>query len=288
MKQRLLLFTAASGLNLAACQQQPAVKTAAVVPAEIVVSVAPTPKLIVVDTAHIATPLLTPEMREFLSKYSVSALWKTAAEGNDSPVINGFFGEDHYRIEFVFTSLTQDPVDKSLFHVTGQNRYRRTITPFSGSIQLNQIQNQPAEDSLGEVMSANSHIASGTFRFVEQSGKPTDGLFEGTTALDFYVNEGGKLERDYSRGSNYGALGSGYKFEGIWTGNNSSKTKPVLFADNFLELSNTVLKDFAIGERDVSINPKYAKLGWDTYWENDEWWAAPGPATARAAAPNNP
>ena len=27
-----------------------------------------------------------------------------------------------------------------------------------------------------------------------------------------------------------------------------------------------------IGARDAHINPRYARVGWNTYWQNDEWW----------------
>ena len=27
-----------------------------------------------------------------------------------------------------------------------------------------------------------------------------------------------------------------------------------------------------MGEREVEINKEYRHLGWDNFWENDEWW----------------
>ena len=43
-------------------------------------------------------------------------------------------------------------------------------------------------------------------------------------------------------------------------------------SDIFL-LSPSLIKDFGIGDRGAQVNPKYAKLGWNELWENDEWWA---------------
>jgi hypothetical protein len=39
------------------------------------------------------------------------------------------------------------------------------------------------------------------------------------------------------------------------------------------EISRDIVPDFNIGERGFMLNPKYAHLGWDKYWQNDEWWA---------------
>ena len=36
--------------------------------------------------------------------------------------------------------------------------------------------------------------------------------------------------------------------------------------------ANNILADFSYGERDIQINEKYVHLGWDNYWEQDEWW----------------
>jgi hypothetical protein len=36
--------------------------------------------------------------------------------------------------------------------------------------------------------------------------------------------------------------------------------------------ANDILADFSYGERDIQINEKYVHLGWDNYWEQDEWW----------------
>jgi hypothetical protein len=34
--------------------------------------------------------------------------------------------------------------------------------------------------------------------------------------------------------------------------------------------SPNILGDLVVGEREFHINPKYAKLGWNEYWTNDE------------------
>jgi hypothetical protein len=52
---------------------------------------------------------------------------------------------------------------------------------------------------------------------------------------------------------------------------------------NIFYFQQDIFRDFIIGERDMDFNPKYAKLGWNSYWENEEWWAEPGKVTAKEA-----
>lgn len=36
-------------------------------------------------------------------------------------------------------------------------------------------------------------------------------------------------------------------------------------------VTRQVLTRFKIGERDAHINPRYVRVGWNTYWQNEEW-----------------
>jgi hypothetical protein len=40
-----------------------------------------------------------------------------------------------------------------------------------------------------------------------------------------------------------------------------------------MAVTHQVMKRFDIGERGSHINPKYARVGWNSFWENKEWWA---------------
>ena len=228
---------------------------------------------------------LTPEMLAFLKDNDLSPLWRTIAqhEDNEDVIHNGFFGVDNYRIEFVFTSITRDASDPALFLVTGKNRYKKTITPFTGSIRITQLLDQQSSiPGAMELVEDSVRVVLGNFEFSEQLGTRTDGVFQGTMALDFFRNEEGELEIYNFPGGKYGAKGTGYQFTGNWVSKSTHKTKPVMFAAFFSVMANKVLENFNIGEREIVINPKYTKLGWEDYWANDEWWAEPGTETAQA------
>ena len=52
---------------------------------------------------------------------------------------NGFYGEDHYRIEFLFTACVRDAKDPTLYRISGKNRHKKEITPFSGTFRITQL-----------------------------------------------------------------------------------------------------------------------------------------------------
>jgi hypothetical protein len=67
--------------------------------------------------------------------------------------------------------------------------------------------------------------------------------------------------------------GGGYRMDGTWTSYvKKDLVKPVILAHDLFRFANDILKDFSYGEREVEINPKYRSLGWESFWENDEWW----------------
>jgi hypothetical protein len=217
-------------------------------------------------------------MRSLLQAHNLSALWRGhELEARDSvAVLDGFFGPDHYRISFVFTQVRQDGADPALFHLIGKSRYKQRIIPFAGSLRIQQLADLDRRylDLAPEDSLAQGYTANASFRLQETTTDPTAGRFEGTGILDFYVSPSGQV--DYGQimgGEGAPARGQGLLFKGGWVNARSGQRKELLLARSVFSIAPDVLKNFAIGERDATINPKYAKLGWSNYWQNDEWWA---------------
>ena len=195
---------------------------------------------------------------------------------------DGFFGEDHYRIEFVISEVKRDSVNLNIYHVKGKNRHKKVITPFEGEIQLIDIASfiDPNVDTAmyRDMNISNLYMASGKFEFREDPKSKYSGVFRGDLKTEFASHEpkekGGV--RDFTSwyySEKLPSGGGGYRFEGNWTSNfEQGVVKPVIWADDFFRFANEILKDFSYGERDVEINPKYRNLGWETLWENEEWW----------------
>ena len=282
MKYILLTFSAAALLGLPACQQHPTTQTAAAPAAGVAAAARP---------VAAAAPSLPPPLRALLASHDVAKLLEKAPDNTE--VMNGFYGPDHYRVEFVLLSVRPDADNPALLHVRGMDRYKGTVTPFEGEVRLTRLEKQPPmtardlalvrEYGGEEENDSTAQALRGTFELREAPDRQGAGVITGAVAIDFRVDEQGQLQR-YSQGERSPSERGGVTFEGTWRSNLTQKTQPVVWVADVFNYGPKLFDEFAIGGREPDFNPKYAKLGWDTYWENDEWWAEPNAATARAAA----
>lgn len=277
---------------LSACQQQkPATAIAAAIPpaatADAVQKQAPKAEL-PPPTLFAATDTLTQPMRELLRTYDLSALWRNIdGEDRSKPAFEGFFGPDHYHFAMAFTQVTRDPNDPAVYRVLGKCRYRQNIRPFSGTLTVRQISDLSypgflqsraiIEERAADSVAGRTYTARAQLQLQEEQ-KENSGIFEGEVLLDFYTvparrpsfvtvfDHEGIDERFPTRGS--GLLLRGNR-RNISTG----QVKSFTVAPDVAAVAPDVFKDFMLDERMGEINPKYAKLGWSEFWNNDEWWA---------------
>ncbi len=215
---------------------------------------------------------------EVFTSNDLANLWLGDPEYSETALMNGFYGTDRYRIEMYFASVTKDSKRPNVYLVKGKSRFKKNITPFSGEIVLNEVQTlrdpNIKDEELKEMNVANMYATKGTFEFREDSTYSGSGVFKGTLAMDFAINTD-KTNRLWYFSNTDDAKGAGFLFDGEWTSYKSGKSKPIIWARDIFMIGNDILDEFSIGERDVQVNPKYRKLGWDNFWENDEWWNAP-------------
>ncbi|MDJ1481800.1 hypothetical protein QNI16_14970 [Cytophagaceae bacterium YF14B1] len=207
-----------------------------------------------------------------LVKYDLSPLFLNAEYKPQSAVYNGFYGTDHYRIEMYFASVTKDKNDPTLYHITGKSRYKKNITPFEGEV----IIDTAMRFSTLDISSENKNVkgiykTNGTFRLREAAKLAASGIFEGTVSIEFTLLTDSNTEFWYLNEIDE-TQGADLVFDGEWVSYKTGKSKPIIWAKEIYSIGDSILEDFTIGDRDVMINPKYHKLGWDNYWENDEWW----------------
>lgn len=235
-----------------------------------------------------AADTLTQPMRELLRGYDLSPLWQNN-DGEDriKPVFEGFFGPDHYHFAMAFTQVTRDANDPAVYHVLGKCRYRQNIRPFSGQLTVRRIADLSypgflqaksiLESRATDSVNGRTYTAHAQLQLREEQ-KENSGIFEGEVLLDFYTvpsqkpnfvtvfDHEGIDERFPTRGC--GLLLRG-KRRNVTTG----QIKSFTVAPWVSAVAPDVFKDFMLDERMGEINPKYAKLGWSEYWNNDEWWA---------------
>ena len=219
-----------------------------------------------------------------LRQYDLAPLWQGRYE-SDSPSpqepLDGFFGDDYRRIAFYFTEAHRDGQQPGLYHVKGKNRFQKTISSFEGTITITSLARMsPAlADSAGYMeLDSTSRVysAKAAFDFREQPAANTAGEFSGTGTLDFYLDGKGKLQMATTLMYDSPiapARGAGLLYQGQWVSYSTHARKPLLLSGNVFTTAPAALSNFGIGDRGDSFNPKYAKLGWNDYWQNDEWWA---------------
>lgn len=190
------------------------------------------------------------------------------AEGS-SAVMNGFYSYEYWRLEFVLLSVKRDAKQPNVYHVRGKSRLKRRVTPFSGTITLTGYAALPKPNLYDlPYQPWRPATVSGTFAFRETSGRR--GVFSGQVDMDVAPDRDRQV-RSWCCSPDNETRGGGILFEGQWR--SGKEQVPVIWKDDLFGLARQILTDFEIGSRDVEINHKYARKGWDTYWENEEWWA---------------
>jgi len=201
-------------------------------------------------------------------------------------IYNGFYGADHYRIEFFIHTATADSSNPFVIMVTGKSRYKKNVTPFTGHIMIDSAFsfkdfNYDYSDFLeyadsgvayeGDTFAATIHLK-GSFEFTEDSSFKSSGLFKGKFFADLnkFKDEGYRLWYNTKNETRR----AGILMDGTWANYSTHEEKPVIAARDIFMFANDILENFSYGEREIEINEKYRAIGWDDYWENEEWWAA--------------
>ncbi len=222
-------------------------------------------------------PLKGKASYEYLKKYDLSSFFQSQYPKN------GFYGEDHYRIEYIFTEVKQDSVNVNIYHVKGKNRHKKVVSDFEGFFRLLDVYeiqdpNISTNDYFNDENATKIYGSIGDFEFVEKGDSKYSGTFKGKLTAEWanhYNPETKELELNglWFYSENLPSKGAGYRFDGNWTSKSGDRTVPFIWAEDIFRFGNDILADFSYGEREVIINKKYRSLGWDEYlYDADEWW----------------
>lgn len=262
MKKRFWL--AIIGLAATACQPHSATKQAA----------AQLPPPVATPPGAQAPPAdSTAAVLALLRQVDLSAAWR----GARNAAMEGFYGPDNYRISFHTDSLWRDARRPNVFHFRGRDRYKRTITPFTGTLTVTRLAPLPDTVGLEHRLGDRAYSAFASFVLREDSTAKGSGHCVGRAALDFQVNARNQAAEASFDGVDLGwdnpTRGCGQVFRGTWQDNRTGRRKPVAWANFYGVIVPEVLRDMGLGERGDEVNPRLARYGWNTIMENDEWWA---------------
>ncbi len=191
---------------------------------------------------------------------------------------DGFFGEDNYRIQFYFSTVKRDSANHLVYHIKGKTNFKNNIAPFSGTIVLEKAMKFIDPKINKEEWSYdNGDSLTGTYSLVGKLQLEEDktlghaGVFNGDFRME-YSNMSKSTPSLWFYSPSIGSKGAGFASAGNWQLYGKTMVKPFVFGKDFFMFANDILADFSYGERDIEINKKYLHLGWDNYWEQDEWW----------------
>ena len=227
-----------------------------------------------------ADTALTPATLALLRQHDLAPLWNGYERGGTtSRPLEGFYGPPHYRISFYFSQVVRDAAQPNLFHVTGLDRYKKVITPFSGTITVQAL--RPFTKGMFlDVAEADSaapaYTAVARFAFNEDPRTKGAGNYAGQALLDFYIDSHQQLQLGSSHpmSSELNPTGgAGLIFRGYHVSNQTGLRKAVAFSSDYSMVVPEALAKLGIGDRSEEVNPNLAKLGWNEAWENEEWWA---------------
>lgn len=233
-------------------------------------------------------------MRATLRQVNLAKLFLAPEPGQPADyqtVLDGFFGNNPERLSLAILKATRDSLNPGLFHIAGRARYKKQVTDFTGSIQLTSVANYYDQGLLrtqgeetfiqdttaagsGDILNAKAYSAAATFLFT--SRPPAAYSLSGRAMLDFWVTDKGKIGGLYAPcegcvDDKMSSKGSSLLLRGKWLTSSPKQERSFTVARSIFAIANDLIKDFAIGDRGAQVNPKYDKLGWSDYWENEEW-----------------
>lgn len=257
-----------------ACQPQASPREQA--PARPAVAAVPPPAQRVTASGADSTAALLMLLREVDLTPLVANRPDSSAKARDQ-VMEGFFGPDHYHISFFFTKARRDSLRPQMVHLWGLNRYKKVVTPFTGTCIVTRLAALPDTVTLEHSQRVNAYTAFASFVLREDPATKGAGVYSGRALFDFTVDEARRVQfanfMEMDAGGGNPTNGGGLVFRGQWQNNKTGQRKPVSWSRFYEAIVPDVLRKLGLGERGDEVHPRLAKYGWSEIWENDEWWA---------------
>ena len=218
-------------------------------------------------TAPVAAPAGT---GHFLRAARLSPLWQSSDDAPDDRVHNGFFGSNYRRLELVFTQMRRDAKTPGRYYVQGKDRRSQRVRAFSGTLTFETLEAGEASSkvlpqpySSHRAVCACTSSPAATTPTAAPSAAPWPSILGATRTAAWLSTPAPPTRPPTTAVSCSKACGP----------TPSTGRKSTVLVKNGTAVTYQILSDFDIGDRGMQINPKYTRVGWDSYWDNAEWWA---------------
>jgi len=292
-------------LGLAACQSRPGptiTEQYSTVETPKTASITPNELLAVSASYFTAADTLPAQAKAMLQQINLSELWRSFNNTDPKPLIlEGFFGPDHYRFEVVFTQVRRDNKQPEVYHVEGKTHYRKNVRPFSGTLIIRQLADLNASWDYDDFVPAQTELlppdtVEARYERARQQSHPytaraelqlkealtpDSGIFMGEAILNFFVTDTHRIGYVVEPVLNpqHPAGGAAILLRGSRLNQSTRQIKQFVVASDKFAAAPDIYQDFGVGERSHQVSPKYAHLGWNEEWQNEEWWTDSPKAT---------
>lgn len=206
-------------------------------------------------------------------RFNLTPLWVLHPREAEAQTMLGCMGPQYRPFDLVFEKVQRDAKNPALYHVRGKSRERERMLPFRGTITLTTLKKVqlPEYANNSQFQALGHYQAKGYFRFVES--EEGAGVFTGQLAITFSRTASG-LAYMPKPGAwwDEGSAGEGSKFTSTWTSTAHPAAINLVWASNFMDIADSVMDRFNMGDRGPHINRKYRQVGWQSFWKNEEWW----------------
>jgi hypothetical protein len=185
----------------------------------------------------------------------------------------GVFDRSYGRIQLHFATVTRDAENACLYHITGASRHRETVTPFKGTIRIDEVRILDVRTAAAQDEAQDVGIKA-TYVLKEDSSQKYSGVFRGQ--LTFQLHQYPDRTLIDNLVAQMGPLYRNFTYQGTFSFHGSAKTKPAGWGRGRLPVPEGV----DVGKDRFRIAPKYESGGWqrnpDGSYKEDvaRWWEA--------------
>lgn len=183
----------------------------------------------------------------------------------------GIFGQDYSRILMHFGTVRRDAANPCLYHITGASRHKGTVTPFIGTILIDEVRILDARASAADEGGQDLGFKA-SYRLREDSTQKYSGVFWG--GLTFQLHRFADRTLLDKQLAAQGARYRNFTYEGKFRFHNSGKARPASWGRGRL----SVPEGLDVGKDRFQVSPEHGHSGWErnqdgTYKEDKErWW----------------
>jgi len=184
----------------------------------------------------------------------------------------GVFTKNYERIQMHFSTVERDAANACLYHVAGASRHRENVTPFKGTILIQEVRILDTRTATAED-NAQDLAFKAVYTLKEDSTQKYSGVFHGR--LNFQLHQFPDRTLLDDRLAKMGPRYSNFTYEGTFQFHGKSGAgKPCNWGRGRLPVPDGV----DVGKDKFQVAPEYVKGGWmrnlDGSYKEDvpQWW----------------